>query len=105
DAIVLDQDIRPPQQLVEYRATRGIAQIELHAALAAVVGDKMRAVLAAAEAAERIAALRVLDLDHFRAEVGQHHAGKRSGDHGAELEHAHASEHLGHRYGSMHVAS
>ena len=57
----------------------------------------MRAVLAAAEAAERIAALRVLDLDHFSAEIGQHHAGERSGDHRPELDDAHAFEHVGHR--------
>ena len=60
----------------------------------------MRAVVAAAETAERIAALRVLDLDHFGAEIGQHHAGERRGDHRAELDDADALEHLGHRAAS-----
>ncbi len=57
----------------------------------------MRTVEAAAEVAKRIAALRVFDLDHFGAEIGQHHAGERSGDHRSQLDHPDALEHLCHR--------
>ena len=41
-----------------------------------------------------------LDLDHFRAQVGQHHAAGRAHDHVGELDHAHAVVgQLGFRHG------
>src|SRR5258708_36238405 len=52
----------------------------------------MAGVAAAAEAAERIAAVAVLDLGHAGAEVGEQHAGKRPGDHGGELDDPGAGE-------------
>src|ERR1700737_1849500 len=64
--VVLDQNIAARQELLKNLAARGISQVKLHAALAAVIGDEMRTVLAAAEASEWIAALRVLDLDDVR---------------------------------------
>src|SRR5581483_4363575 len=85
--VVLDQDIGAAEKLEQNVTPGGIAQVELDAALAAIVGDEMRAVEPAAKAAERIAALRMLDLDHL---------GERRRDHGAELHHAHALQYVRH---------
>ena len=92
---VLQQDVGTRDELEHDRASRLAAQVEADAALAAVVGHEVGAVLPAAEAAEGIA-LRRLDLDHLGAEIDQHHAGQRRRDHGAELDHAHAFENVGH---------
>ena len=94
---VLEQDIGARDELEQDRAAFILAQVELDAALAAVVGDEIGAVLPAAEIAERIAAIRMLDLENVRAQVRQHHAGQRRRDHGAELDHAHALEDVSHR--------
>ena len=89
---------RRARELEQDRSSRVGAQVELDAALAAIVGDEVRAVLPAAEAAERIA-LRRLDLDDLGAEIGQHQARERRRDHRAQLDDAHALENVGHRQG------
>ena len=94
--IILEQDVGAGEELEQDGTARLRAQVELDAALAAVVGDEIRAVLPAAEIAERIAALRMLDLDHVGAEIGEHHAGERRRDHRAQLDHVHALEDIGH---------
>ena len=94
--VILEQHVGAGDELEQDRSALVRAQVELNAALAAIVGDEIRTVLLAAKGPERIAALRMLDLDHLRAEVGQHHARKRSRDHGAQLDHAHALENVGH---------
>jgi hypothetical protein len=94
--VILEQHIGAGDELEQDRSAGVRAQVELDAALAAVVGDEIRTVLLAAKGPERIAALRMLDLDHVGAEVGQHHARERSRDHGAQLDDAHALENVGH---------
>jgi len=66
--VILEQHVGTGDELEQDRSALVRAQVELNAALAAVVGDEIRAVLLAAEGPERIAALRMLDLDHLRAE-------------------------------------
>jgi hypothetical protein len=56
-------DVRSCEHFSQNFAAGFFAQVELQAALAAVVGSEMGAVLAATEAPERIAALRMLNLD------------------------------------------
>ncbi len=56
----------------------------------------MRRIEPAIEGAERIAGLRPLDLDHVGAEVGQMHAGRRTGDVGPHFDDADVLEYLRH---------
>ena len=92
-AVVLQHDVGARDELEQDLAPRVGAQVELHALLAAVEGDEVRAVGVATEVAERVAAGR-FDLEHVGAEIGEHHAGERRGDDRAQFEHAHAFEHL-----------
>ncbi len=79
-AIVLEQDVGAFEQRQQHRTTGIGAQIERDAALAAVIGDEVRTVIAAAEAAERVAGGR-LDFDDLGAEIGEHQPGERCRDH------------------------
>src|SRR5262249_59573379 len=90
--VILEQHVGAGDELEQDRSAGVRPQVELNAALAAVVGDEIRTVLLPAKGPEGIAALRMLDLDHVGAEVGQDHAPERSRDYGAELDHAHALE-------------
>ncbi len=83
---VADEHVGAADQRVEGAPAERRAQIDREAALVAVVAAEMRAVEAAAEAAEGVAAVRVLDLDDVGAEVGEHHPGQRPGDHGRQLD-------------------
>ena len=64
-------------------------EVDEDAALAAVDGLEALALVGddRAEVAVRVAAGRPLDLDHLRAEVGEHAAGERSGDELGEFQH------------------
>src|SRR3981189_267311 len=83
---IVDQHVGLPHELQDNLLALRRAQVEREAALVAVIGNEMAAVASAAEAAERIAAVAVLDLGHRGAEVGEQHPGKRAGDHGGELD-------------------
>jgi DNA-binding transcriptional ArsR family regulator len=96
-AEVLDVDVRVLHQLVEHRRVGRLLGVERDAALVAVVGLEVRAVEAAAERAERIAAARLFDLHHLGAQVGQQHARRRPGDERALLQHLDAAEDFVHR--------
>ena len=88
-------------------------EIEHHALLVAIDRAESRAVFDAAPAAERIAAIGRLDLDHLGAEIAQQHSGIRSGHVVGELDDANAfespSHHIPRRCTSMsllqHVAA
>ncbi len=80
------------QRMQELEATRrGV--VEREAALVAVVRLKVRARQPAGEPAERIAALRALDLDDVGAELGEQHRGIGRGDECAEIEHLEPGQH------------
>ena len=92
---VLDHHLGAGAQLEGQLAARRIAQVDRHAALAAVHGEEVGGLAARerrAPGARLVAALRALDLDHVGAEVGEHHAGVGPGEHAREVEHAHAAE-------------
>ena len=95
-AEIVDQHVGLLDQVEQDRLAARGAQIEREAALVAVVGDEMAAIEAAAKIAERIAAFRILDLDHRGAEIGQQHAGERPGDHGGQFDDPYAVEHAAH---------
>ena len=93
--IILEQDVGAREEPQHDGSARFGAQVELNAALAAVVCDEVRAVLPAPETPERVA-LRGFDLDHVGAEIGQHQPRERCRDHRAELDDAHACQHIRH---------
>ncbi len=92
-AVILQHDVGAFDELEQHLPALVGAQVKLHALLAAVEGDEVGAVGFAAKIAKRIPTWR-LDLEHVGAEVGEHQAGKRRRDDRAQLDHAHAFEHL-----------
>ncbi len=76
---VLDHHVGGAQERARSANSRRALEIEHHAFLVAIDRAKGRAVLEATPAAERIAAIGRLDLDHFGAEIAQQHSGVGSG--------------------------
>ncbi len=72
---------------IERQAELVAAHLEEHRAFAALDDGRHPAVLAAVE---------LLDADHFGAEVAQHRAAERTGDVAAEIENANTLEDPGH---------
>ena len=85
-ADVVMHNVGPARQRREGVLRAGFAQLERHAALAA-----LRAGENPFQPTHRVACGR-LDLDHIRAEVGQQHGGERPGQIRAEVEHLQARQ-------------
>ncbi len=98
---VLDEHIRPTDQPAHHLAPLLAAQIQAQAALVPIdrqeVGrDPLSALFRRPDPGWPIAARCVslwrLDLDHVRAQIGQHHGAVRACEHGRKLEHAQPGE-------------
>jgi hypothetical protein len=84
-AEVLDHDVTGANDLLRQGKARIGLEIDTQARLVAVVHTEVAA--AAALEAPGVISLQRLDLDHFRAQVGEDHAGRRPHDHVGELHH------------------
>jgi hypothetical protein len=88
---ILEEHVRIRAELLRRRDAFRRREIECHALLvAAERGEESGA--GALEIPRGIALAFGLDLDHFRAQVGEHEAGSRPHDHVGELDHADAFE-------------
>ena len=88
----LHRHVEPRQQLRENLAPARDFQIQGDEALVARVDLPPERLAAGRPRAEWIAGPRLLDLDDVGAEVGQHDADERAGDHPRQIEHAEARE-------------
>ena len=105
-AEVLGEDVGVAHHAQQDLASARVLEVDRDAALVAVHHQERRrdAVDARLAVAARIVAARqLLDLDHVRAHVGQHHAAGRPGHDLRQLEHAHARERAGMRRSSLGV--
>ena len=95
-AEVLDEHVGTVDQPEQHVAVGGVLQVERDRPLVAVdeLPPQAGSVtgIAPRHVAQRIAAVRSLDLDDIGAEVGQVAGAVRSGDHGGEVEHPQAGE-------------
>ena len=100
-----DHDVAPRRQPAHRLLAQRMSQVDAHAALAPV--EKLEAGVQAAlvgndaargygDVAHRVAGLRVLDLHHVRAHVGEHGAGGGRGDPVGDFQHLYAVEQSGH---------
>ena len=92
-AQVVDEDVGPTGQALERRQAPGAFQVDRHRLLAAVEDLEVQRVAVPegrAHLARIVAALDAFELDHLGAQVGQDGAGKRPGQHLAQLQHPHA---------------
>src|SRR5579864_6658063 len=92
---VLDHDVALLRQFPRDLLALGGLQVEGHGALVAVDAveiGRLGRTDAQAPIAGVVAALRVLDLDDFGAEVTQNHAAPRSGKYPGEIKNANAGE-------------
>ncbi|MNO85880.1 hypothetical protein D3C76_772640 [compost metagenome] len=86
-AEVLDQDVRFGQQLLQHFAAVGMLEVERHRAFVARLHEPPQrgALVQLAPLAQRVAAIRRFDLDHFGTEFGTDPRGEGTGDQRAEL--------------------
>ena len=95
---IFQHDVGLLEQSVHQRLAVGLGEIERHALLAPVVGhEEVALALLAAGArtgalARVVAAVRVLDLDHLGAHVGEHLGTHGTRDHAGEIDDANAVE-------------
>jgi len=92
---ILEQEVRLLDEVLEQRLAVGLAQVERDRFL--VAGDDrppegLAVRLLASPDAHRVALARRLDLDDLRAEVPEQLAAERTGQQGAEFDHAQARE-------------
>ena len=92
--VVFDQHIDGERQLARQLQVTGVFQIQGHGALVAIERGEVLAVAVGDRrpAAQRVAAVRVLDLDHVGAHVRQQHAAERPRRHIANLQHRDAGQ-------------
>ena len=98
DLEVLDHHVGGRAELESERAALRLGEVERAAALAAVdrqVVGRLPAREGRPPGARLVAALGALDLDHVRAEVGEHHRAVGPGEHAREVGHPHAGERSG----------
>ncbi|MCY1446147.1 hypothetical protein D9M71_626960 [compost metagenome] len=86
-AEVLDQDVGVRQQLLQHFAAVGMLEVERHRAFVARLHEppERGALVQLAPLAQRVAAIRRFDLDHFGTEFGADPRGEGTGDQRAEL--------------------
>ncbi len=92
---VLDHDVALADQIPRDGLAFRCFQVEAHRTLVAVDAVEVRGFGGAdahAPVARVVAALGVLHLDHFGAQVAQHHRAPRPGQHTGEVQHAHAGK-------------
>ena len=95
-AIILDHHVGLGRQVLDQRDPLGGLEIDHHALLGAVDCQEIVALaIADRRKPSRFVAGRRLDLDHFRAEVGQRQRRCRPCQHARKIEHAHARERTG----------
>ena len=94
---VLDEHVRAGGEVAEQPRAVRLLEVERDPALVPVDGGEdgahARAPRARAPLAEVVAALRALDLDHVRPQVGEQHRAVRAGDHAREIEDTDPREH------------
>jgi hypothetical protein len=78
---VFDENVGAPDQAKQNILSLRASDIESDAFLVSVVRQEVRGMILPAEGAERVASVRILELDDVRAEIPQQHAGERAGDH------------------------
>jgi hypothetical protein len=88
----LDQHVGRAHEPAQHGLTVWLLQVEDQAAFAAVRRAKERALSVdqRRQPAGIIAAVRIFDLDHGRAEVGQHQRGDRTRQQARQIQHAQA---------------
>ena len=97
-AEVLDHDVRAPHQLAQELLALGRLEVERDAELVAVELGEEAAEAPVALADERrevprvVGLVRVLDLDHGRAEVAEHHRAVRAGDDARDVQDGHPAQ-------------
>src|SRR6185369_7508305 len=103
---ILDQDVALLGEVVDELARLGLLQVEAEALLAAVENSVVRAETVAHRlAAAHVVAFGRLDLDDFRARVGEQPRAVRARDHRAEVQHADSLQRArGFRFGCTHRA-
>jgi len=96
-AEVLDQDVRPGEQLPEDRQAVRVLEIEGERFLVARLDEPPQrgALIELAPLAQRIAAVGRLDLDHLGAELRTEARSEGAGDQTAEFDHLQAGEGFG----------
>ena len=110
-AQVLDQDVRILDKLFEPRDIVRVLDVQSHRALVAVVGVKQQRVAVdegRAPVPGIVAAVVLLDLDHFGAHIAEDHTGHWPGDRLRDLDHFDAGErstHCGLRFRVMSVGA
>ena len=95
-AQVVDEDVGLAHQALERGQPVGAFQVQRHRLFAAIEDVEVERVAMPerrSHGARVVAAFDALDLDHFGAQVGEDRAGKRPGQHLAQLQHAHTSQH------------
>src|ERR1700677_4499679 len=88
---VLDQDVRRASQPLHDRTALIALHVDAQAALVTVHREEVRRVLALKRRAPPpgvVAVPDVLDLDHIRAEIAEHHGGERSRQRPGQVKHA-----------------
>jgi hypothetical protein len=85
---VLDHDVRAVDQALDCSETSRLAKIDAHAALVTVAGQIVRAhaTVERPPCPAHIAVRTGFDLDHIRAEIGQHHRAERSRQRAAQFD-------------------
>ena len=84
---ILDQDVGCGHKFEEACAAAALGEVDLNAGLVLIVGNEVRAVIAARGLAERIAADGMFHLGDIRAQLPKHHRGQGRRDHGTEVQH------------------
>jgi hypothetical protein len=91
-AEILDQHLRSRDQVEEQLAPVCFAQAQRHALLVSRIDLPMHADAVGLPGAQRVAAFRVLDLQHLRAEIGELETDHVAGNEPRHVDHAHAVE-------------
>ncbi len=93
-AVVLDQDVGAGRQAVQGGPALRLLQVEHQASLVAVDRQVVGGLAAGKRRAPGagLVAVRLLDLDHVGAQVGEEHCGEGAREHAGAIEHAHAGQ-------------